>query len=106
MWNANPHNVTKDLTVVRVKNTSAPLSIATLAATATAGYTRSALFNTQLASDLPCRFGMGGLDTDYSEEIVRDTFARPEGHAIVVPQIYSQSEAITFITKTLQEIEK
>ena len=106
IWGANPHGIKKDLNVVRIKNTSAPLSMAALAATATAGYTRSALFNVQVASALRCNSGMGGRDRNYSEALVRETFQRPEGHAIIVPELFSEAEAIRFITKTLQGIEK
>ena len=104
IWTLSSHSAARDLTVVRVKNTNAPLSMAALAATATAGYTRSALFNAQIASDLPCMSGMGRLDDNYSEKLVRETFQRPEGQAIIVPQIHSEDEAIRFIEKTIKEI--
>ena len=106
MWKDNASGVMKDLTIVRIKNTNAPLSLAALAATATAGFTRSALFGAQLASELPCARGMGGRDQNCSDELIRATLQRPAGEAIIVPKIYDEQTAINFITKTIKEFEK
>ena len=108
-WQANAfrpsgNGVTTLLASCRVKTMNAPLALAPLAATSTAGWTRSGRFAICTASDLPVTGGMGRRDELFTNEIYHEVFGRPEGEVIIVPKFQNEQEAKSWITATINEL--
>ena len=109
VWKSNESGASSSLIIHRVKNMNAPLNIAALATTATAGYTRSLKFRLWCNSNLPAYGYMGTLDRSFdiwSSDLYEKILRRPDSEIISVPRMENEKSALDFITKTLREIEK
>ena len=106
IWQDNP-NVISSAVIVRVKNTHAPLSLASLAITATAGFSRTAIFSVWCVTDLRAGGKLGIPKATETTKVVQKYLGTATDRKIIVlPPLTSENEAKEFITKTLEEISK
>ena len=106
VWEKNEKNVSGSLILHYLKNSGSPFSLAPLAVTATAGYTRSLKFKMWRNCNLPANVFMGTYDEtflDWGKEFLINKFTRPNSQVIFVPYIRNERQAMKFINETIEE---